>query len=312
MALGIDVGGANLKYSNERGEGEIIYLPIWKNIDLLESKLRDIKGNTDPDRVGAVITAELSDVFKNKSEGVLFISSLLKKVFDEVFFLTVDGELLSSIDDPLRFSASNWVASTLYLKKEYDNFLFVDIGSTTADFIPVREKILAAKTDFERIKRGELLYIGALRTPICYLARDFYYPLASEFFAIVADAFLLTGDISEEGYTVETPDGRGKSRRECMARLARMFCADVEEVGEDLFRFAEWIKRLMVKTVSNAIQHQLRQYELERVIGCGVGEFLIRRVMEELDVEYISLTERYGDASNFFPSFAIANLVTQE
>jgi hypothetical protein len=143
--------------------------------------------------------------------------------------------------------------------------------------------------------------------------------LAAEFFAIVADAFLVTGDISEEDYSVETPDGRGKSRKECMARLARMLCGDVDEIGEGLLlEFAGWVKERMVKEIGKVIERKLVDYEMKRVIGCGVGEFLIREGVAEIvkvakiedeDIEYISLREKYGEISDLFPSFAMANLV---
>jgi|Deesub1362A_J573_1020465.scaffolds.fasta_scaffold00088_87 hypothetical protein len=317
--LGIDIGGANLKYSDENGSGEIIYFPMWKNLNQLKGKLEEIKEKTKPEAVGAVITAELSDAFKNKSEGINFISSAVKDTFERTYFLSIDGVLSNSIDDPLKYSASNWVASVLFLKEKYDSFLFVDVGSTTSDFIPIKGEILAAKTDFERMKKRELIYIGALRTPVCCLLPEYdgLY-LSAELFAIVADAFILTGDISQNEYAVETPDGRGKSREECLNRLARMFCADIDEIGESfIIEFAEEIKRKILKTISETIERHLNDYNLETVIGCGVGEFLIEEAMKGIQTEYqtkyqteyVSLRKVYGKVSDLFPSFAMANLV---
>ena len=322
--LGIDIGGANLKYSDENGRGKIIYFPMWKNFRQLKDRLEEIREKTSPEVVGVVITAELSDAFENKAEGINFISKAAIDAFERVYFLSIDGELSNSIDDPLRYSASNWVASVLFLRERYDNFLFVDIGSTTLDLIPVKNKVLAAKTDFERMKREELIYIGALRTPVCCLFPEYRkLHLAAELFAIVADAFILTGDISQNEYTVETPDGRGRSREECLSRLARMFCADVDEIGESfIIEFAHEIKRKMVKMISETIDRHLSDYNLKTVIGCGVGEFLIEEAMKEVkrmrgmkgmqtehQAEYISLRRIYGKVSDLFPSFAMANLV---
>ncbi len=315
--LGIDIGGANLKYSDENGNGKIIYFPMWKNARQLRDKLEEIKEETNLEVVGAVITAELSDAFDNKSEGIKIISQAVKDVFKKVYFLSVDGKLSDLIDDPLKYSASNWVASVLFLKEKYDNFLFVDIGSTTSDFIPVKGGILAAKTDFERIKRKELIYIGALRTPICCLTSEYHkLRLSAELFAIVADAFILTEDISQSEYTVETPDGRGKSKEECLNRLARMFCADIDEIGESfVVEFAREIKRKVVRMISETIEKHLSDYNLETIIGCGVGGFLIEEAMMEMNriqVEYVSLRKIYGEVSDLFPSFAMANLVARE
>ena len=40
----------------------------------------------------------------------------------------------------------------------------MDMGSTTTDLIPIKGEPLAAKTDFLRLARGELVYMGLLRT----------------------------------------------------------------------------------------------------------------------------------------------------
>ncbi|AGK60391.1 putative H4MPT-linked C1 transfer pathway protein [Archaeoglobus sulfaticallidus PM70-1] len=313
--LGIDIGGANLKYSDPEGNGEVIYFPMWKKHAELKKKLIEIKGFTSPDAAGVVITAELSDAFRSKAEGIEIISGICRDVFDEVYFLDVNGNLKKEIDDPELFSASNWVASTLFLKKTYDNFLFVDIGSTTTDLIPAKEEILANRTDFLRMKEFELIYFGVLRTPVSFIM-PFYsgFRVSSEFFSITADIFLVCGDIKEKDYTVETPDGRGKSLHECMQRISRVFCADLDEVGKDFIRnFAASCREKMISEVKEAIERHVSRYSLDRIIACGIGEFLIREAFERLDydLEYISLKEKYGESSDFFPAFAMANLVKE-
>ncbi|RLE45489.1 MAG: H4MPT-linked C1 transfer pathway protein, partial [Candidatus Methanomethylicota archaeon] len=138
--MGIDIGGANLKVASEEG-WEIIYFPIWKNLELLETKLKGIAEKYKVSKVGVVITAELADVFRNKEEGVKCIAEVCKKVFRHVYFLNINGEIKEDIDNPRAFAASNWLASVkLLLKDGYRNFLFVDMGSTTTDLIPVTEK----------------------------------------------------------------------------------------------------------------------------------------------------------------------------
>jgi hypothetical protein len=57
------------------------------------------------------------------------------------------------------------------------------------------------------------------------------------------------------------------------------------------------------------IELQMEKYGLRKVIGCGIGEFLIKEVTKSLGFEYISLKEEYGTPSDFFPSFAVANLI---
>lgn len=306
-SLGIDIGGANVKVAFSRGY-EIIYNPIWKFKDKLRYLLAEIAKKYNPDRVGVVITAELSDVFKNKEEGIEFIADVCKEVFREVYFLNLDGELKDEIDKPRDFAASNWVASVMFLLKEgYRNFLFVDIGSTTTDLIPVTDRIEAAKTDFERLKRRELLYFGILRTPVFYVLREFEgVPLCPEYFAITADVFVVTGDISEKDYTCETPDGRGKSYEDCLRRLARTLCCDLEELGvEKAKELAFKAKESMKKMLSDAIKEKLSRDM--KVFACGIGEFLVEEICE-----CIKLSEVYGDFSKVFPAYAMLKLIEEE
>jgi len=306
--IGIDVGGANIKYADSRGEFGMIYLPIWKNLDMLEEKLEEIGRKTKPDVVGVVLTAELSDVFKSKAEGVRFIEKAVKRVFENTYFMNLDGELKREIDTPEKFFANNWIASVRFLLKDHSDFIFVDMGSTTTDIIPVKDcRILASKTDFERLKRRELLYFGLLRTPAFFLLKD---NCSSEFFSITADAMLIDGIIREEDYICETPDGRGKSLEECMQRLARQYCSDLSEVGAEFVRKkAGEIKQEMVERISEVLREKGERYDLKTVIGCGIGEKIIEESAALSGFEYISAEKIYGKVSYTFPAYAISRLV---
>ena len=95
----------------------------------------------------------------------------------------------------------------------------------------------AARTEFPRLSAGELVYMGLLRTrleAILPAARigGRVLPLAPEIFAIMADPRLALGQISPVGYSCDTVDGAGKDRQSALRRLARSFCADLEEIGE--------------------------------------------------------------------------------
>jgi len=303
---GIDIGGANIKvYRGETGEAEIHYFPMWLEWENLEVFLRDLdlKGKT-----GVVVTAELSDAFSSKEEGVKYVSSLTKKVFDEVYFIDLDGNLKKEIDNPLNFSASNWVASVKFLAEIHDSFIFADMGSTTTDIIPVKKKrVIALKTDFERLKNRELLYFGILRTPSFHLIND---NCSTEFFSITADVMRILGLIDEKAYSCDTPNGRGKSVYECMQRLARQFCADRDEVGVDFLKAkAIEVKNEMVRRVSEAFMEKSRKFGIDSVVGCGIGEMILKESAERAEMEYISLRERFGELSDIFPAYAIAKLV---
>ena len=299
---GLDIGGANIKVYD--GDARIHYFPMWKKW----RELREFLKGLNLKRVGVVLTAELADCFKSKSEGVLYIAEVVKDVFDEVYFIDIDGNIKGEIDVPEKFAANNWIASVKYLSREFEDFIFADMGSTTTDVIPVKgREIKASKTDFERLKRGELLYFGKLRTPTFFLIKE---NCSSEFFSIVADVMVILGRLNENEYTCETPDGRGRSREECLQRFARQFCADLEEVGEGfLIDRAEKVFEEIVSRVSEAFKEKREAYGIERVIGCGIGEDVLKEAAESIGLEYISVRERFGKVSDIFPAFAIAELL---
>ncbi len=303
---GVDIGGANIKvYRGSSGKAETHYFPMWLEWKNLETFLRDLnlRGKT-----GVVITAELADSFSSKEEGIKYIVSISERVFDEVFFIDLDGNLKREIDDPLNFSASNWVASVKFLAEKYGTFIFADMGSTTTDVIPVvNGKIMAVKTDCERLRNNELLYFGMLRTPSFFLMNE---NVSSELFSITADVMRILGIINERAYTCDTPDGRGKGVEECYQRFARQFCADREELGEEfLKKKALEIKNEMVRRVSEAFMEKGREFGIDLVAGCGIGEMLLEESAEIAGMEYVSLREEFGELSDIFPAYAIARLV---
>ncbi|MFN3384229.1 MAG: hydantoinase/oxoprolinase family protein [Archaeoglobaceae archaeon] len=305
-SLGIDVGGANLKVAGN-GVSEIIYFPMWKMAGNLKYKLEEIAKRYGAEKAGIVITAELADVFRNKEEGIRFVEKVCREVFKDVHFLDLHGNLVKEIKNPRLFSASNWVASVSFLLSEgYRDFLFVDIGSTTTDLIPVKEKAPPARTDFERLQNGELIYFGVLRTPVFHVLRSFEKAkLCPEFFAITADVFRITGDLNEEEYTCETPDGKGKSVEDCMRRIARTVCCDLEELGkESAKKIAMNAKKSMIRVLQREIKRKIEENGLKQVLACGIGEFLV-----EESYECVRLSKIYGEFSKLFPAFAMFKLV---
>jgi hypothetical protein len=316
FSLGLDIGGANLKFATSSGKGKIIYFPMWKRWMELEGELKKIASEIKAERIGIVTTAELSDVFSTKANGILKISKVVKRAFpsSKIYYLDINGNLKSRIGNPREFAASNWVAATKFLLRSYKNFILADLGSTTLDLIPVTDRIEAGKTDWERLKRGELLYFGVLRTPIFYILPKFStIPLVPEYFAIAADAFIVTGDLKPDDYICDTPDGKGKDRRACMLRLARTLCCDLEELdGEQIKALAEAAKWSMVEKTEKAMRGLSEKYGLQGIIGCGLGEFILKEAAERAELDYVSIEEKYGYMSRLFPAYTMAKLVELE
>ena len=91
-------------------------------------------------------------------------------------------------------------------------------------------------TDAERLADWELVYAGAVRTPLMAIAqtissRGREQGVMAEYFATIADAHRVTGRLPEGLDLHDTADRRGKSVEESTARLARMVGCDLADPG---------------------------------------------------------------------------------
>jgi probable H4MPT-linked C1 transfer pathway protein len=225
----------------------------------------------------------------------------------------VNGFAWKDLND---LAGANWSASAELLCRDVGNCLFVDMGSTTTDLIPIIGKPMAAKTDLLRLARGELVYMGKLRTrldsllPVARIKGD-DVPLSPELFAIIADAYLALGLISADQYTVDTADGANKGREATLCRLARTVCADLEEIGElGALAIAKQARDSQKEKLVAAIKRQLQEHKLSRVAAAGIGENLIAKAASYLGLECILLSDMYGSKiSEVFPAYAVARML---
>ena len=323
MILGLDIGGANTKAASADGKyTKSVYLPLWKKSPL-EKVLKSINNEQKPEAMAVVITGELADCFSSKREGLESIMNAACRAFScPVYFWGHSGfkemDVITPGDstDILDIAAANWSASAELLARELGHCLFVDMGSTTTDLIPIKARPLAEKTDFMRLSRGELVYMGLLRTTLNSILplariRGQRVPVAPELFAIIADAHLALGRIDPDRYTCDTPDGKDKSRTSSLRRLARSVCADLEEIGESgAMAIAEQAGTEQLRALGSAMERQAERHGLRRVAAAGIGEGLIAKGAMTLGLECILLSELYGPGiSDVFPAYAAARLL---
>lgn len=315
MIVGIDIGGANVKACDTYGKVYFRYNPLWIEKSVNRS-LKNIENLFQPEYAGIVITGELSDAFNTKKEGIKRIADEAWKIFKNVYFFGIDGAFHKNASRFELFFSPNWLASARFLLESFSNAIFVDVGSTTTDIIPLVDgDVMAGKTDFERLKRGELIYVGALRTNLSFLLPvvdiDGEIPSSPEYFSSTGDALIVTGDLEEEDYSCDTPDGRGKKREDCLRRIARTVCCDLEELGvNNAVKIAFQAREKLLEVIERGIARISERYGIDTVIGGGMGEFLIKSATEILGLEFISLTREYGkEISKVFPAYATAKLL---
>ena len=181
--VGLDVGGANTKAVWRNGsERRVVSRPfeVWNDREALTAVLREVVAGVVPEPVEAVAlttTAELSDAFRTKREGVGFVLDAAEEALDglQLLAFTTAGEFVPFAEARARapeVAAANWVASALAVAALHPDALMIDVGSTTADVVPIAAGRVAAtgRTDLDRLLAGELVYTGALRTNLAAIA----------------------------------------------------------------------------------------------------------------------------------------------
>ncbi len=334
LVLGLDIGGANLKAATSDGAAADRPFPLWKHPDRLASELRSlIVEFPRPDAIAVTMTGELADCFASKADGVRAIVAAVCEAAESVpvHFWQTGGEFLEPADAtelPRLVAAANWHALATFAGRVVPTgpALLIDIGSTTTDLIPLRDGVVAAEglTDPERLRSGELLYTGASRTPVCALGPavrvgGIEFPLAAELFATTRDIYLLLGELPEDPGDRDTADGRPATVPDAAARLARMLCADPEELADGFLEdFAAALAARQRGLIAAAVDRLLDRFDgdVPHVLLSGSGTFLAERVVSEsprlADASVTSLADLFARrVSHSACAFAVARLAAE-
>jgi probable H4MPT-linked C1 transfer pathway protein len=301
--FGWDIGGVHLKAAmldDARRRQRLVWrlagFEIWKAHEVLVHRLRRMKDEMAREggrarseaRHAVTMTAELSDVFPDQDAGVRFILTACRRALGPgVLVLDNSGRFVTPREarrTPARIAAANWMASaTVAARAHRGDGLFIDVGSTTTDIVPLARGRAAprGRTDLARLASQELVYTGILRTPPAALTDRVpvggaWLRPAPEHFAIMGDVWRLLGRLTPAEYSVPTPDGRGRSKADCAARLARLVCAGPRDIGTDgIMRLARCLARRQVEVVAGAVRSVAARIPGARLaIVAGAGGFL--------------------------------------
>ena len=273
------------------------------------------------------MTAELSDAFQTKREGVRSILLSVKQAFPKTSKYVLNSEakvetLEVAEERPLEVAAANWAATGWLVSQKIMDCVVLDVGSTSASIIPIIHGRVVAmgKTDLDKLICGELVYSGTLRTNVAATVqsvpiRDAVAGVSSELFALSADVHLVLGNITEKQYTCETADGRGKSVSEALARLARVICADTEMLStSEILGIAKYIYEKQVLQVAEGLAKVYTRTKNQTlnevpVVITGLGKDLIaRKAAEKIGADSIVDLETSvcANAALATPAFAVA------
>lgn len=333
-AIGWDIGGVNTKVAHVdggavlsvRGRPYEIQRDPRALVPLLLQMLDDV-GAADAIPHAVTMTAELSQIFRTKREGVRFVIHAMETAFPaaNIHVYTVDGRFLSPADareQPLSVAAANWAATARAVAVHHPDALLVDIGTTTTDLVPIVGGAVAARgqTDPERLTSAELVYTGALRTPAEAIAS--YVPLgaglagvSAEGFALAGDVHVWRGDLDPADYVCPTPDGRPTTREFAGERLARVVCADRDMLDEKaVTRVADALARAQTRSIQAAMQRVLEPHpSIGMAVVTGLGAFLGVAAARALNLEVVSLSQHLGEAgARCAPAVAVALLLERQ
>ena len=337
VVLGWDVGGVNTKAARVVTPGGSLAdirsasepYELLRDPAALVPTLRRIAGHLDALPVEAhalTMTAELSQLFRSKREGVGFVLDAMEQAFpgDRILVYTVGGMFVEPEEARLRaleVAASNWAATAALVATFEPNAILMDTGTTTTDIIPIAGGQVRASglTDPGRLLSGELVYTGAIRTPAEALLQevallDGVAGVSAEGFALIGDALLWLGRIRPEAYTVPTPDGRPATREFAGERLARVVCADREMLDDSAIDgIAAALSEAQIGRIASGLARvRARWPSIDRAVVAGLGDFIAAEAADRAGLEVVALSDRLGIATRTAPAAAVAWLLATD
>lgn len=309
--IGWDLGGVHVKAALV-GDGRVQAVvqapcPLWRGLSALDETFAGLPDwvRTASDHA-VTMTGELTDCFADRADGVAQLSAWAEahlpgsvRIYaGRAGFIGSDAAARAAAD----VASANWHATAALAGRHVEDALLVDIGSTTADLIPIVAGRPAARgySDAERLETGELVYSGVVRTPLVALCdhapfRGRRTALMAEYFATTADIYRLTGDLTDAADQQDSADLKGKSMPETEIRLARMIGRDRSEGSPAEWRaLAAHFSERQLRALHDAAAVLLSRDDMGAdapVIVCGAGRFLAERLAARLGRPSQALTD---------------------
>ncbi len=269
--LGVDVGGANLKYAAADGRCFDRPFAMWtRSHELADQLTEDIARFEGVRHLAVTMTGELADCFSDRAAGVTHIVDQVMRCLPRVSlgsasFYGTDGQFHDAASAKRNWTciaASNWHAlASCVGRRIAGDALLVDVGSTTTDVIAIHggQVLTNSRTDFARLADQSLVYVGCRRTPACALMSELVLdgkpiPVMNEVFSTVDDARLLIGLQTEDPQDLATADARPRDRTHAQARLARMIGLDRDQLSHSqLVDIATQINQVATRRIDAAV-----------------------------------------------------------
>lgn len=332
---GWDVGGAHLKVAVADSTGRLTMVRqvpcrLWLGLDCLREALAAAGDEALAAGTHAVtMTGELTDLFESRADGVIrLIEALIQALPPARLRVYAGGDGFLSPDEatarPRAVASANWHAGASWAAGRHGDGIFMDIGSTTTDIVPVGGGRVTARgyTDDERLAEEELVYTGLTRTPVFAVARTASFGgrrrrLMAELFATMADVYRLTGELVEDDDQQPAADGGAKTVDGSMRRLARTLGLDAADGSvADWRRYAGDLAEAQLGLIRESFSRIASRPDIADVapiIGAGAGRFLAARLAARVGRPYVDFAtlvdgadETRAAAARCAPAVAVA------
>lgn len=303
VVVGWDIGGAHLKGARAE-HGRIVAAvqvaaPLRLGLERLQQSFAAAATRIGhADRHAVTMTGELADTFDSRAEGVISLTDIAVRALAPGDVAVYAGRAgFVAPDDVARhiadIASANWFASAALVGKARGSALFMDMGSTTTDIVPVVDGAVAARgyTDAERLACGELVYSGLTRSFLMASAERAPFAgnwttLIDENFANMADVHRLLGSLPDGLDQMATADGRPKTMAASRARLARMVGRDADDAdGQAWAALAQWFAECQTRAVTDGAMLVLSQGSLPAqapIVAAGAGSAVLREAARRL------------------------------
>ncbi len=336
VVIGWDIGGAHLKAARVK-DGRVeaavqAATPLWLGLDGLDAAFDALHAQLGgADHHAITMTGELCDAFPSRREGVAGLAAIAASHLAPATSRLYAGragfvELCEAASHAADIASANWHASAALLALALPDALFIDIGSTTADLIPIVAGRVAALgySDAERLASGELVYTGMTRSFVMGMAsrapfRGAWTPLMNEYFANSADIHRILGALPDGADKMPTADGGEKTVGASRARLARMIGREADEAAAPEWDgLAAWFAEAQIREITDAAFLRLSRNDVAvaaPVVAAGVAEGVAAEVARRLGrpcLGFSSLIAAPAEASHCAPAVAVALLAAGE
>ena len=276
------------------------------------------------------MTAELCDIFPNRFSGAKIILNECKKIKFKTFLYSKSDKVFEKLESNnlSNLMSMNWHSIGKYLTNFVKNALIIDFGSTTTDFICIKNgKIMnKAFNDYKRLSNGEILYTGLMRTPLFAIKKNIKHKsknisIIPEYFSNTSDIYRINKKIKKEFDVDDETDLSDKSVTGSYKRIARSFGMDYH--FKDKFLIEKLSKNIMNEQLNMIIKNTkelLNKFYMKKkplIILSGIGQEVLKDLFKNDNVKLLASYFKSKNLSNkkiatyHAPAACIAGLLAE-